>query len=1493
MCLFTHFAAGALAGGVTGNVYLGAVAGVASHAVLDVIPHYDHPSWRLELVGGLAGLVLLLLMPFTSWPAIIGGIFGMIPDLENLFQKLGRLRRDQFLFPTHTGLLPHGRELGPKTLVWQAAIFVGCFVLLGLVSPGAAKAAGEFNRAAEMETPRVRLLSSSAERSVVRVEFPVLAYPADWHNLADEDVRWALPTHIEDEFSDNPRIIPPRLNLALAVPTRHAVVARVVDVNWWRDPREALVEGDLVQTGTPAVHRSVPIVGMLVSLGVKGGILAGLTVEILHPASGAERRHLDLASDFTRSGKSDRWSENAPSGILNPDLFQALARGGRQSAIQAKNSDKALPFDPFSMTKHWVKLDVTSSGLYRLTGQELLVFGVPTSGVDPDKLRLYRGGGLALDADAGVTDDQQPERIELNEVAIEVVDGADGEWNLDDEIRFYGVPTSAWLDRLEPGADREEFYDHPYANHATYWLTWESTTTPSPLPGVPKHIQPVPAAPTGGEIVETARLRLHHERQVLDEAGVFADNWSWDNTIVSSRPESFILRTPVPGSSARFVIDIRGMYPKTFTGYQFEAAGWLNSDQAAQGTVSFNLSAQHDSLRLRIFGESQSIQAGVNKITLKNINNNSGMSTKPLALDSYDIFYWAGLDLTDRAGQLEFVHWGEQVGAPATPVDLRITIPSGVAPLMWEVSDPGNATAYSGTADTGPPAVHTFGFVREPDTDRHFVVTVPADLLTVDSGRRTNPVSLRGEPVDVDYLVISPSLFSGPARDLADYHSSYLPGTVSPRAIHVSTNDIYDNFSGGQKDVRAIRNYLKFVFEQSGHRLRFACFIGNASRDFRYYKNPNPDVDLYDFLPTELRTAYPTFPASYSHMAYASDDGLVSFDSGSWSNLDLPDLACGRLSASNVGEAQDLVDRAIEYSRSTEPGLWRNRVLFVADDCVTFGTWPVPVKGEDRHSVQAESITGNLLPVSLDVWKIYGVAYDFPPSSRVKPAMRADINSDLSLGTTIFYYVGHGAEDNLADEQIFQSRDIANLSNGMKRGVFVAFSCDVGVFDSPSRLSMAEQFILAGNGGGIGSICASQVSFSGPNDLLSTAFFTNLYPGRSVSASVTPAEALLLGKNSMSSFYQSNSQRYNFFGDPGMRLPNPQDDLTFAPASLDTLKAGALHSVVVNAAGAKVLFGAGDGYDLLVQDTRFDRGYINSWGDSIPEPPEGPVDVPRWNTFVASGATVFAGTGVSDPGDLKVDFKVPIQIRYGDEARSRIVIDSLDEMHVAAEFVPSVQSSTGPSDDVLGPEMGLAFEDNRYKVTPGTILTATLADTSGIAILGTTPGNSLLLEFDDTGFMTDVTGSFAYDANSYTQGRLSIPLPGDLKLGPHLVALHASDALGNVGSDTLSFEVAPAGVTGIDKITLFPNPTAGPCRLIFELSDPMEVQWEIYTLSGRRIRTIGERFTQAGPQIFPWDGRDNQGDEIANGTYLFVLRGLGGEDRGQDITKTGKLVIMR
>lgn len=1477
MCLFTHFAAGALAGALTGNVYAAVAAGLVSHAVLDVIPHYDHPDWRVELGGGVLSLVGLFLLPMWTWPAVVGGLSGMLPDLENLFQKLGKMRRAQFVFPTHTGLLPHGRALGPRSLVWQLAIFVVCFMLLGLVGPATAAGAGDPGNVARMDRPVVRVLDASQDRTVVRIEFPAAVQPGDWETLDTAAVVWALPEIVEDEYAETPRILPPRLSLMLAVPTLRPVQARALDIRWWREPETAVTGDELLQMSVPTIQRAVPTAGTLVPLGLRGGILAGLTVEFVHPASGAPRRQLELASGASVSGRLEREPPRAPSGILNPDLYVALARGGK-AALQARAGEKNKAVGLFELTDNWIKLEVTATGVHRLTGLEMLGYGVPTTAVDPGKLRMFRGGGMALDRDPELPDSLQSDRIGLNEIPIAVVDGSDGEWNLDDEVRFYGFGSSAWLDRFEAGADSLAFYDHPYAAAATYWLTWESEGTATPLPGAPLRIQDISAAPTGGETVSAARLRLHQERQVLDEVGLFEDNWAWDNAIDNSRPLQFTTRAPVPGAVTSFVIDVRGNFYLKSSAYFFEASGWLNDDGANRATLSWNKNDQNSTRRITIDGDSQALVAGENTIW---IENNAPPSRPLLYLDSFDILYWSGLDLaTDPTAQLDFAHWGEQVTGPATPVDLTVAVPAGRVPTLWDVTDPQGVVGLTGTA-TGPTSV-TYGVVRDPDADRHFVAFFAEALLNVAGGRRVDPVDLRQQDTALDYLAIHAPEFAQAAADLAAFHNEQLPGIASPAARAVAVTDIYDNFSGGQKDPFAIRNYLKYVYEQSGMRLAYACFIGKTTRDFRNYKGAQPGVDLYDFLPTDIRTVFPIQPLPLSRtLAYASDDGLVSFDTAPAGGVDDPDLACGRLAARSAAEADYLVSQSIAYQRDPDAGPWRNQVIFAADDCVRFTSYPNPIQSENAHTAQAEALTNFYLPVSLDVNKIYGVTYPFPPSSRVKPAMRTDINNSLGQGATIYYYVGHGAEDNLSDEQIFQTKDIPNLDNGMKRPVFIAFSCDVGVYDSPRRLSMAEEFLLSENGGAIASVCASQVSFSGDNNQISNEFFGALYPERRVSQTVSLAEALRVGKGLLPfTSVKINAQRYNLMGDPALVLPHPPDQLSFAAASVDTLKSGALQAVVLDAGAGQVLAGAGDAYRLRVEESAPDYEYLISI-------------VGTTRTFVQPGATVFVGSGTMGTGDLTVPFKVPVQLKYGDRARVRLILDTPAGDFTAAETISAVRSATGPDNDIDGPRIAMAFEDDRFVVRPGTILTAVLEDTSGIAILGTSPGNSLLLEFDESGFMTDLTGSFAYDANSYTRGRLALPLPGDLSLGTHKAALHGSDALGNVGSDTLSFEVAPAGVAGIDKVTLFPNPTPGPCRLLFELSDPMEVQWEIYTLSGRRLKTVRENFTQAGPRILPWDGLDNQGDEIANGTYLYVLRGLGGGNDGRDLTKTGKLVIMR
>jgi len=83
------------------------------------------------------------------------------------------------------------------------------------------------------------------------------------------------------------------------------------------------------------------------------------------------------------------------------------------------------------------------------------------------------------------------------------------------------------------------------------------------------------------------------------------------------------------------------------------------------------------------------------------------------------------------------------------------------------------------------------------------------------------------------------------------------------------------------------------------------------------------------------------------------------------------------------------------------------------------------------------------------------------------------------------------------------------------------------------------------------------------------------------------------------------------------------------------------------------------------------------------------------------------------------------------------------------------------NDDVIGPAVALSSQGSPNNVRIGDNLTATITDTSGIGILGTYPNYSVLIEFDNNGYMTNVSESFVFDAGSYTRGSISIPLSTD------------------------------------------------------------------------------------------------------------------------------------
>ncbi len=153
--------------------------------------------------------------------------------------------------------------------------------------------------------------------------------------------------------------------------------------------------------------------------------------------------------------------------------------------------------------------------------------------------------------------------------------------------------------------------------------------------------------------------------------------------------------------------------------------------------------------------------------------------------------------------------------------------------------------------------------------------------------------------------------------------------------------------------------------------------------------------------------------------------------------------------------------------------------------------------------------------------------------------------------------------------------------------------------------------------------------------------------------------------------------------------------------------------------------------------------------------------------------------------------------------------------------------------------------------------------------------------------------------------------PDALGDGEYLMQVNATDASGNlagVGPYEITFEVVSE--SSITHFYPYPNPFSTSVRFVFTLTGsevPDQIKIQIFTVSGKLVREITQ--DEIGPirvgnniTEYAWDGRDEFGDILANGTYIYRVQvkangqDLGHRGTGKDKAFNndfGKIVIIR
>jgi len=160
--------------------------------------------------------------------------------------------------------------------------------------------------------------------------------------------------------------------------------------------------------------------------------------------------------------------------------------------------------------------------------------------------------------------------------------------------------------------------------------------------------------------------------------------------------------------------------------------------------------------------------------------------------------------------------------------------------------------------------------------------------------------------------------------------------------------------------------------------------------------------------------------------------------------------------------------------------------------------------------------------------------------------------------------------------------------------------------------------------------------------------------------------------------------------------------------------------------------------------------------------------------------------------------------------------------------------------------------------------------------------------------------NYEADRDNYKSGSVTYPFT-DLKEGPHELSFKVWDVYNNSTQVFADFIVARSAELALSHVLNYPNPFTTYTEFWFEHNKPgeqLDVQIQVFTVSGRLIKTINADIITQGFRPDPgewtdlqWDGKDDFGDDIGRGVYVYHLQVR--SSSGDYADQYEKLVILK
>ena len=1116
-------------------------------------------------------------------------------------------------------------------------------------------------------------------------------------------------------------------------------------------------------------------------------------------------------------------------------------------------------------TGEWYKFYVDKSGIFRLNRSFLSQLGLNTNNIDPRNIKIFGNGGNMLPLNNSV---EYP--IDPIENAIKIHGEDDGVFNNSDFILFYAQGPNGYNSDSNTNLNL-------YSDKTAYFIN----ISPSPGKRITENVQPVNTANT---IVDSYTAYKYHE---LDEYNIakigrrwFGDRFDFESnkTFEFTFPN---LRTSEP-------ISLR-----VYTAAVSEISTSMSVEINNQEVSNLNYSSINDPILVSGDYYAGEIMVSNSNISVDLNYNNNGNPSSVAYLDYISLE--GTCDLNYNGDQFSFHN--KNVLDLSGIAQYNITNANSISNI-WEITDLNNVSEIF--IDDSESTVSFKALLGEEKryiafNQESFYEPIIEGETNVENQNLKFDIFLddQNQFQDLDYLIICRSDMLYEAERLAQINRDFNNLNVKV----VTLEKIYNEFSSGTQDIAAIRNFVKYIYfnaSDDANRIKYLCLFGDASFDYKDRISQN----------TNIVPSWHSLNSYSLASAYVSDDffGMMDENEGMMENSDKLDIAVGRILADSPQRATDLVDKISNYYNENSYGDWRNKLIVISDDVDE--PWESIIQGTSNSL--ADLITDN--KPFFNVKKILSDAYVQESSSGGEryPDVNKAIIDGIELGALAVNYFGHGGEDGIARERIFDRIDATELSNENKLNCFVAVTSEFTKFDNPGRNTAGEFLYWNKNGGAIALITTTRQIFVSVGVNFNLTLENYLFSLNSDNYH-TMAEALRLTKNDPSISGSDQRRLVFFIGDPAMKLaipkPNiriteindiPIDEFTEPLQGLSSVK---IEGQIDDEFGNKI-----DDYQGELVTTVFDKNIERS---TLGNDGTSQNDSPIILNFTTLGEVLFRGRSSIENGDFDVNFIVPRDVvmevgngkmSFYSKSNSNLMDQNGSNLDILIGGI-----NENAAEDNMGPEIELFMNDEAF-ISGGITnenphLLVKLFDENGINT-SSGIGHDIVAVLDD-----DVANSFRlndyYEANldDYQNGTINYPLR-DISPGLHTLRLKAWDVYNNSSTSEIQFVVHDQDLElVISNVLNYPNPFINYTEFWFNhnSSSDLSVSIQIFTISGKLVKTINgyvntTNSSSLSRDLF-WDARDDFGDKVAKGVYIYRLT-VRSDQIGKQVSKTEKLVIL-